>query len=94
METIAATTNAAKLQPHAIHLKKGMGITVGIKHADLVIPGCQIPFRTAIEIALRRLAPAKKNWLSLLGLRCRLLKNNSRNHRLDQSIRTEKDFFS
>ena len=68
MEPIAAAANAAKFQTHAIEFNKGMGIALGIQHADLVVAGIQIASVAIGQVALGWFTPAEQHRFSLLGL--------------------------
>ena len=94
MQAIAALTDAAELETHAVDLQKGVGITLGIEHADLVVPSAQIAFRAAGEIALGWFATAEQHRLALLRRSHGLLEHDLLNHLLKQDIGPEKNFFS
>ena len=93
MQAISALTDAAELKTHAVDLQKGMGITLGIEHADLVVPGAHIAFRAAGEIALGWLAAAEQHRLALLRRGDGILANDPLDHLLNQAIGFERNFF-
>ena len=93
MQSIAALTDAAELQTHAVDLQRGMGITLGIEHADLVVPDAHIAFRAAGEIALGWLAAAEQHRLVLLRRGDGIFAYDPLAHLIKQAIGFEKNFF-
>ena len=68
MEPITTAANAAELEAHAMDLHEGMGIALGIKHADLVVAGIQIASAAIGQVALGWFAAAEQHRFTLLGL--------------------------
>ena len=93
MQAIAALTNTTELQAHAVSFQKRMGITLGIKHAHLVVPGAQIAFRTAGQIALGWCSAAEQHRLTLLGRGHGPLAHDPLDHLLHQAVGPEKNLF-
>jgi len=94
MESIAPAAHAADPRAQAVGFQVGVGVALGIQHADLVVTGEQIPRWTDLEVALLGLAPAEQHRLALLGLRLRLLPHDPGDHRLDPGVSPQKDFLS
>lgn len=93
MEAIAALAHAAELHPHAVCLQKGMGVTHGIQHADLVIPGGNVAFWAAGQMALGWATAAEQHRLALLRRGHGFLAHDAFDHLLDQAIGPQKNFF-
>ncbi len=86
MQAITPLAHPAELQPHAVRVQKRMGVALGIQHADLVVPGGKVAFRTAAQIALAWAAAGEQHRLALLGCGHGLLAHDPLNHLLDQII--------
>jgi len=94
MEPITTAANAAELQAHAMDLDEGMGIALGIKHADLVVAGIQIASAAIGKVALGWFAAAEQHRFTLLGLGGWGFMHNAQDHLLNQSIGAQEDFLS
>ena len=75
-------------------LQKGMGITLGIQHADLVVPSSQFALLTVRQIALGWGASAEQHWVALLRNGVWFLTHNEFNHPFNQLIGSKKNFLS
>jgi len=93
MQAIAALAHTAKLQPHAEGFEKSVRVALGVEHADLVIPGAQLAFRAAGQIALGWGAAVEQHRLALLRCGRGLLAHDAFDHLLDQVIGPQKNFF-
>ena len=93
MKPITALTGTPEFKPHAIEFNKGMGITFGIQHANLVVAGIQIAGVANGQVTLGWFTSAEQHRFTLLGPWCRGSTTNAFDHLLDQAIGPEEDFF-
>jgi hypothetical protein len=94
MEAVNPTAHPGELQAQSIGFQEGVGVTLGIQHPDLVVPGRKVSGRAVRQVALFGLAPAEQHRFTLLGQRLGLLSHDPGNHRLNQGIGPQKDFLS